>query len=471
MGVKCKKLTFTECKKIRIIWCFEMKVPLLSLEERKTTFKEVELGFTKEDALSEAVRCLQCKEPACVKGCPAGVNIPSFIKAFKEGDIIKSVKIIRERNFFPSICGRICQHEKQCEGACILSKTSEGPISIGGIERYIGDNTPFPPRHNLVGKHIAVIGSGPSGLAVAAHLSLIGMHVTVFEGTNSFGGVIKYGVPEFRLPKKVVARELTGLHDIGIDFEPNSKITEESLEQTSKKFDAVFVGTGVGKARILDVPGSGLKNIMSAMKFLVNINQSGLQMIAPSEKLVVIGAGYVGIDTARSAIRLGGDVTCITIETEEQLKERVSPKDVDEAKEEGVKFIFGVKVKEFLGKEKVEKLVYENHSTQEIECNKVVCAIGQEHDEDSLKAPLRTGKNGCIEVNESHQTKIPNVFAAGDCVHGPKTVIHAIDSGRKAAQAIIKYLDTKIANEALGMQTIEEKEKIIPKVDMTNKDI
>ena len=179
-----------------------MKVPLLPLEERKTTFKEVEVGFNASQAVSEASRCLQCKAPKCVKGCPAGVNIPDFIKAFKEGEIAKAALIIREKNFFPSICGRICQHEKQCEGSCILGKTPDGPVCIGGLERFIGDNAPFASKHNLVGKNIAIIGSGPSGLAVAAYLATIGMHVTILEGTNSFGGVIKYGVPEFRLPKK-----------------------------------------------------------------------------------------------------------------------------------------------------------------------------------------------------------------------------------------------------------------------------
>ncbi|MCX6804006.1 MAG: FAD-dependent oxidoreductase [Candidatus Diapherotrites archaeon] len=448
-----------------------MKVPIIPLAERKTTFKEVETGFTKEQAITEAMRCIQCPVPNCVKGCPAEVNIPSFIKIFREGDTKKAADIIREKNFFPSICGRICQHEKQCEGNCILNKTKEGAVCIGGIERYIGDNTPYPERRNLAGKHIAIIGSGPSGLSAAAYLSQIGMHVTVLEGTNTFGGVIKYGVPEFRLPKDVVARELSGLQDLGIDFEPNSKIGEESLEQVSKRYDAVFIGTGVGKARILDIPGSGLKGVMSAMKFLVNLNQSGLQMVAPNEKLAVIGAGYVGMDAARSAIRLGGNVTCITTETEEQLKQRISLKDFEEAKEEDVKFIFGVKVKEFLGTEKVEKLIYENHVRGEIDCDKVVCAIGQEHDEDSLKAPLRTGKDGCIEVNEMNQTKIPNVFAAGDCVHGPKTVIQAIDSGRKTAESIIKYLDGKMASEALGMKHIDESQQVKKIADESNKDI
>ncbi len=448
-----------------------MKVPLLKIEERTTTFKEVEVGFTKEEALAEANRCLQCKSPTCVKACPANVNIPAFIKEFREGDLVKAANIIREKNFFPSICGRICQQENQCEGACVLAKTKEGAVCVGGIERYIGDNAPLPPRHNLVGKHIAVIGSGPSGLAVAAYLSQIGMHVTILEGTNSFGGVIKYGVPEFRLPKDVVSRELAGLQDLGIDFEPNAKIDEEGLENISKKYDAVFMGTGVGKPRLLDVPGSSLKGVMSAMKFLINLNQSGLQMVTPGEKVAVVGAGYVGIDAARSAIRLGGDVTCLTVENEKQAREKVSYKDYDEAKEEGVKFIFGVKVKEIIGKEKVEKIVYKNHVEGNLDCSKVICAIGQEHDEDSLKTPIRTGKNGCVEVNNNFQTSISNVFAAGDCVHGPKTVIHAVDTGRKASEAIVRYLDKKIADEEMGIKTVDVSEKVVPKPDHSNKDI
>lgn len=448
-----------------------MNVPMLSIEERKTTFKEVEMGFTPEQAVIEANRCLQCKEPQCVKGCPAGVNIPGFIKAFRDGDIVKAVSVIREKNFFPSICGRICQQEKQCEGNCILKKTPQGPVCIGGIERFIGDNAPYPPRRNLVGRTIAVIGSGPSGLAVAAYLSQIGMHVTILEGTNAFGGVIKYGVPEFRLPKEVVSRELAGLHSLGIDFEPNAKIDEEGLEAISKKYDAVFIGTGVGKPRLLDVPGSSLKGVMSAMKFLININQSNIPMISKDEKVLVVGAGYVGIDAARSAIRLGGDVTCITIASEKEAFKNVSLKDYEEAKEEGVKFIFEAKIKEIVGHEQVSAALYSNHIEGKIECTKVICAIGQEHDEDSLKTPIRTGKNGCIEVNENLQTTISNVFAAGDCVHGPKTVIHAVDAGRKTAQSIIKYLDKKIANEEMGIKNIDDNPKIVTKVDMTNKDI
>ncbi len=418
-----------------------MKVPLLPLDERKTTFKEVEVGFTQEEAQKEANRCLQCKDPRCVKGCPAGVNIPLFIKLFREGKIDESAEVIRESEFFPSICGRICQHEKQCEGSCILSKAKEGAVCIGGIERYIGDHSKMPKQEKKNGKNVAIIGSGPSGLTTAAVLSLAGVNAVVMEGTNTFGGVIKYGVPEFRLPKEVVAREIAGLHDLGIDFEPNAKIDADSLEEMSKKYDAVFVGTGVGKPRLLTSEGSQLKGVLSAMKFLVNLNQSGIVTISPGEKVVVVGAGYVGIDAARSAVRLGGKVTCITKATREDAMKSVTEKDYVEAEEEGVKFMFGVSVDRFEGTEKVERVHYTNGEKGFIEVDKVISAIGQDHDNDSLKSVIKTGPDGNIIVNKKKQTIVPNVFAAGDCVHGPKTVIEAIATGRDAAKSILKYLD------------------------------
>jgi glutamate synthase (NADPH) small chain len=420
-----------------------MKMPLISLDERKTTFKEVEVGLSEETALAEANRCLQCKNPTCVAGCPAGVDIPAFISAFKNGKLEKSAEIIRKSNFFPSICGRICQHEKQCEAACILNKANKA-ICIGGLERYIGDNASYPKNEKKTNElRVAVIGSGPSGLTVAAYLALAGMSVVVYEGSNSFGGVIKYGVPEFRLPKETVAKELTGLNELGIDFEPNSKVAEESIEDVSKKFDVVFVGTGVGKARKLDIPGSNLKGVYSAMKFLVNLNQSGIPLINPGEKIIVVGAGYVGIDAARSAIRLGGDVTCITVSQKEDALKSVTEKDYNEAEEEGVKFLFGVKVDLFEGEEKVQRVHYTNGEKGYLEVDKVIYAIGQEHDKDELKQPLRDGEEGCVAVNEKHQTKLANVFAAGDCVHGPKTVIEAIAAGREAAKQMIDYVKQK----------------------------
>ncbi len=418
-------------------------MPCISLEERKNTFKEVELGLDNEQAIEEAKRCLQCADPLCVKGCPAGINIPGFIKALKESNLDGAAEIIREKNFFPSICGRICQHEKQCEGSCILAKTKD-PICIGGLERYVGDNSSYPKAQKLNGKKAAIIGSGPSGLTTAAYLALQGINVTVFEGTHALGGVIKYGVPEFRLPKEVVSQDLTGLHELGIDFEPNAKLSDESIEKIAKEFDVVFMGTGVGAARELTIKGSKLKGIIPAMKFLVNLNQSGVPMITQGEKVVVVGAGYVGIDTARSAVRLGGDVTCITVAKREDAIKAVSEKDYIDAEEEGVKFMFELTVNEFSGdEEKVTKVHYKNGEEGILEANKVIVAIGQMHDEDGLKQPLRDEDNGCVKVNDAHQTKIENIFAAGDCVHGPKTVIEAIDQGRGAAEAILDYLKNK----------------------------
>lgn len=418
-----------------------MEMPKLSIEKRKTTFDEVNLGFTEEQAIEEANRCLQCTNPQCVEGCPARVNIPKFIKEFKDGNIANAAQTIRESNFFPSICGRICQHEKQCEGNCILKKANK-QICIGGLERFVGDNAKLPKNEKKIeGKRAAIIGSGPSGLTVAALLAREGIDVTLFEGSNSFGGVIKYGVPNFRLPKETVARELNGLHDMGIDLEPNAKISEETIDKVSKEFDTVFVGTGVGRARKLEIPGSELKGISSAMKFLVNLNQSEVPIIKQGERLVVVGGGYVGIDAARAAIRLGANVTIITVAKKEDAMKTVSKKDFEEAEEEGVKFMFGLEVKNFEGTEKVERVYYSNGKDGFLDVDKVIYAIGQKPDEDEIKQPLRDEGTGCVVVNEKHQTKLSNVFAAGDCVHGPKTVIHAIAAGREAAKEMLKFME------------------------------
>ncbi|MFA5763455.1 MAG: FAD-dependent oxidoreductase [archaeon] len=428
-----------------------MSLPTISLEKRKTTFDEVNIGFTKEQAIEEANRCLQCKNPKCVQGCPANVLIPDFIKAFREGDIEKAAKIIRIKNRFPSICGRICQHEKQCEGNCIFAPAGKA-IAIGGLERYIGDNATYPKKKKTNGKKIAVIGSGPSGLTVAANLSLKGFNVTVFERTHALGGVIKYGVPEFRLPKEVVGKELRALHNLGIDFEPDAKISDEYIKKIAKEFDAVFLGTGVGFARKLEVEGSQLKGIIPAMKFLVHLNQSDMPLINENDNVVVVGAGYVGIDAARSAIRLGAKkVSCITVSSREDAEKGVSKKDYREAEEEGVEFLFGLTVDKFESKdgEKVSLVHYKNGIDGIIKADKVIVAIGQIQDEDDFKQPLRDKKNGMVKVNSNHKTRMKNVFAAGDCVHGPKTVIQAIAMGRDAAKEMYEFLETKEINNTV----------------------
>jgi glutamate synthase (NADPH/NADH) small chain len=421
-----------------------LKIETLPLAERKTTFKEVELGFSKEQAVAEANRCIQCKSPSCVKGCPAHINIPKFLKLFREGDIESAAMTIRESNFFPSICGRICQHENQCEGNCILNLTKKEPVLIGSIERYVGDNASFPKKEAKAnGKKAAVIGSGPSGLTAAALLAMKGISVTVFERSNSFGGVIKYGVPDFRLPKEIIFKELSSLQKLGIEFEPNTQIDEKTLDEFSKKFDVIFLGTGVGAPRKLNVPGEELKGVMPAMKLLINLNQNSMPMITPGEKVVVVGAGYVGLDAARVAVRLGADVTCISKAKKEEAIKFVSPKDYVEAEEEGVKILYGFEVKGFEGSDKLEKVVYVNGDKVDrvLLVDKAIIAVGQTHDDDSMKNKLCTDMNGKIITTDFFQTKILNVFAAGDCTHGPKTVIHAITTGREAVKAMLAYLE------------------------------
>lgn len=423
-----------------------MEIPKISLDERKTTFKEVELSLTQEQAIEQANRCENCTDHTCIEGCPAKIDIPGFMKAFREGDLIESVNIIRKKNFFPSVCGRICQHENQCEAKCIYAKDNDA-VLIGAVERFIGDHAPFSKSKKFTKKKAAIIGSGPSGLTVAAYLAMAGVNVTVHEATNSFGGVMKYGVPEFRLPKKVVSKDLNGLQELGIDFEPNSKVAEESVEELSKSFDVIFIGTGAGTPRKLNILGAELKGVIPAIKFLVNLNQSDMPMISKGEEVIVIGGGYVGIDAARSAIRLGAKkVICLSSAKKEDVLKSISKKDIFEAEIEGVIFKYGYTAKkiELVNSESdIKKVFYSNSKDDFLFANKVIYAIGQIHCDTKLKKSIRNEEKGNIEVDDNFKTQIENIFAAGDCVHGPKTVIHAIDTGRRAAKAMLNYLNIK----------------------------
>lgn len=420
-----------------------MQIPTISLEERKTTFKEVEQEINENLLIEQAKRCKNCKDHTCIEGCPAKINIPKFMEAFREGDILESIKIIHEKNFFPSVCGRICQHENQCEAKCIYAKTGE-PVLIGAVERFIGDHAPISYSVKKNSKKAAIIGSGPSGLTAAAYLALAGVNVTVHESSNSFGGVIKYGVPEFRLPKKIISRDLKNLHDMGIDFEPNSKIAEESIEKISKDFDVVFIGTGAGKPRKLLIDGADINGVFPAIKFLVNLNQNEMPMVSKGDRVVVVGGGYVGIDAARSAIRVGAsEVICLSKAKKEDVIKTISEKDIFAAEIEGVKFLYGSEAKKIeLTDEtnKTKKIFLSNSKNDFLFAEKIIYAIGQIHDDFKIKKLIRCNQNGNIKVNLNFKTKIKNVFAAGDCVHGPKTVIHAIDTGRKAAHEMLSYL-------------------------------
>ncbi len=443
------------------------KMPLLPIEERLSNFKEVELGYSRGKALEEASRCLECKEPKCVQGCAVGIDIPSFIREIKQENEARAIEIIEKGNPFPRVCGRICQHEMQCERACILAAKGSA-IAIGALERYVSDNNAsaqFQKEKN--GKRIAVIGSGPSGLTVAKRLALLGYSVKVFEAGTSFGGIIKYGVPEFRLPKSIVEEEIKGLIALGVEFEPHAHINEAGdFDALLKEFDAVFFGVGVGEARRLEIKGKHLEGIFPAVKFLVNVNmQLGESVINKGERVVVIGSGFVGLDAARTVIRLGGQATIVAREGAEE--SIIGNEQRREAEEEGVKFMFGYTPIEFVGNVKLEAIKIASavkirrkdgrsdyrggKETQEIPADKAIVAIGQRPKINKLLLDRIGHKKGLIFAEEHTKTRLSGVFAAGDCVTGPRTVIEAISFGNKAAQDIDEYLHNKAPlNETNG---------------------
>jgi glutamate synthase (NADPH/NADH) small chain len=470
-----------------------VKIPLLDLKERTSTFKEVELCLSEEDAKAEASRCLNCPVPNCVKGCLAGVPIPNFVKKISEGDYESALKLIEDKNYFPRVCGRVCKHEFQCEGNCTLAAT-DGAIQIGALERFVSDTVAVRAAEkngkngNGNGKNgngkdsngkamkdsgenpeekiksaidqvkskkprkVAILGSGPSGLTAALILANEGHQVKIFETTTTFGGVIKYGVPEFRLPKKVVEEEIKRLLAVGVKFEINPEMVNKSLHDISKEFDAIFIGTGLGEARELNIPGKELKGVIPALDFLIEFNKDrNHEIISRNERVIVIGGGYVGQDTARTIARMGGDVTIVTLESINELP--VTKKDIEEARDEDVKFLFVLKAAEFIGDKegKLESIKFERKDGTEVimKADKAIVAIGQMPRKNMYHNEIATKEDGLIHVNDRLQTSILNVFAAGDCVTGPKTVIEAIVSGKIAAYSIIEYLETIEDNTGL----------------------
>jgi len=459
-----------------------VKIPLLDSKERTSTFKEVELCLSEEDALEEAKRCLNCPVPGCVNGCLAGVPISSFIQKILDKDFESALKLIEEKNYFPRVCGRVCKHEAQCEGSCVLAQTDDA-IQIGALERFVGDTCAMREAekngkatngngNGKVSKNgeeatkveeiekniksaiaevkpktprkVAILGSGPSGLTTALILAREGHEVKIFETTTTFGGVIKYGVPEFRLPRKVVEDEIKKLLAVGVKFEINPSVAESSLHNLSKEFDAIFIGTGLGEAKEIDIKGKELKGVVPALDFLIEFNKDrNHEIISRNERVIVIGGGYVGLDTARTIVRMQGDVTIVTLESINELP--VQKKDIEEARDEGVKLLFVLKATEFIGDKdgKLESIKFERKDGSEVimKAEKAIIAIGQKPRMNQYHNEIATKEDGLIHVNERMQTTIPNVFAAGDCVTGPKTVIEAVVSGKTAAHNIIGYLD------------------------------
>ena len=437
--------------------------------ERNKTFLEVELGYTDSEAKMEAERCLQCNNPRCMKGCPVSIKIPEFIKAIKENDIKKAYEIISESSSLPAICGRVCPQEKQCESMCIKGLKGEA-ISIGSLERFVAD---YAIKNNLIsttkiaknGKKVAIIGSGPAGLSCAGELARNGYDVTIYEVLHKAGGVLTYGIPEFRLPKSIVKKEVESLKNLGVniicDVPIGNSITLLDLE---KEYDAVFLGTGAGLPKFMNIPGEDANEVFSANEILTRINLMGAYQdtaktpIKKGKVAYVIGGGNVAMDAVRSLKRLGMEAHLMYRRSEEELPARKM--EVEHAKEEGIIFDLlrnPVKVltddnNHVIGMEVVEMVLGEadesgrrsvsekSGSNYEVKCDMIVEALGTSPNHEAIKnSGIKLTDRGLIEVTGT-KTSHENVFAGGDAVTGAATVILAMEAGKKAANEIIEYL-------------------------------
>ncbi|NLM20687.1 MAG: NADPH-dependent glutamate synthase [Peptococcaceae bacterium] len=445
---------------------------------RRNNFQEVALGYPLEMAVQEANRCLQCKKPKCVAGCPVGVDIPQFIQKIAEGEFLEAAQIIKNKNLLPAICGRVCPQESQCEAQCILGAKGE-PVAIGRLERFAADyeisqGCCKTECQAPTGKKVAVIGAGPAGLSCAAELARSGHEVTIYEALHVAGGVLMYGIPEFRLPKAIVQKEINGLKDMGVEIKVNQvvgKITSVQ-ELLDSGYDAVFIGTGAGLPHFLNIPGENLCGVYSANEFLTRSNlmkaydfPNHITPIKVGERVAVLGGGNVAMDAARTALRLGAkDVYIIYRRSRTELPARAE--EVENAEEEGVKFYLLTFPVEILGNENgnVKGMVclrYElgepdesgrrkplaiKGSEFEIPVDTVVVAVGQGPNPlvTMTTKGLALDKRGTILVDEETMaTSIPGVYAGGDIVTGAATVIQAMGAGKKAAASINKYLATK----------------------------
>lgn len=452
------------------------RVPIKEQEPkvRAANFEEVCLGYTKEEAMEEASRCINCKNAQCIKGCPVDIDIPAFIQQVKEGNIEKSYQVIAESSALPAVCGRVCPQESQCEGKCIRGIKGE-PVSIGKLERFAadwaGENGIKPaPAGEKNGRKVAVIGSGPAGLTCAGDLARLGYDVTIFEALHEAGGVLVYGIPEFRLPKeRVVAQEVENVKSLGVKIETNVVIGKAvTIDQLMEKegFEAVFIGSGAGLPKFMGIPGEQANGVFSANEFLTrnNLMKSFKDYDTPiseGKKVVVVGGGNVAMDAARTALRLGAEVHIVYRRSEAELPARVE--EVHHAKEEGIIFDLLQNPKEILVDEngwvkgiriiKMElgepdesgrrRPVEVPGSEYEIACDTVIMSLGTSPNPliSSTTGGLDTDRWQCIVARESDgQTSKPGVFAGGDAVTGAATVILAMGAGKAAAKGIHEYL-------------------------------
>lgn len=444
---------------------------------RATNFEEVCLGYNRDEAIEEASRCLNCKNAQCIKGCPVSIRIPDFIQAVKEGDFEKAYQVISESSALPAVCGRVCPQESQCEGKCIRGIKGDA-VSIGKLERFVADWA----RENGVkpvsaaqknGHKVAVIGSGPAGLTCAGDLAKLGYEVTIFEALHQAGGVLVYGIPEFRLPKdKVVAEEVENVKALGVKIETNvvvgKSITVDELME-EEGFEAVFIGSGAGLPRFMGIPGEQANGVFSANEFLTRNNlmkafKEGYDTpIARGKKVVVVGGGNVAMDAARTALRLGAEVHIVYRRSEAELPARVE--EVHHAKEEGVIFdllqnpteilvddkgwVKGVRIiKMELGEPDVSgrrSPIEIPGSEYEIEADTVIMSLGTSPNPliSSTTKGLSVNRRGCIVCEDDGATSKEAVYAGGDAVTGAATVILAMGAGKAAAAGIDEYFKNR----------------------------
>ena len=444
---------------------------------RATNFEEVCYGYDEKEAMLEASRCLHCKNPRCMTACPVSVKIPDFISLVAQGDFAGAASVIAEDSSLPAVCGRVCPQETQCEGSCILGVKSE-PVAIGKLERFVADHMresaveAAPAAFESNGIKVAVIGSGPAGLACASDLARMGYEVTIFEALHKAGGVLQYGIPEFRLPKETVLRhEIEAVKALGVKIETNvivgRTITIDRL-MDEEGFKAVFVGTGAGLPKFMGIPGENFNGVFSANEFLTRNNlmkafrDDYMTPIHAGRSVCVVGGGNVAMDAARTALRLGADTTIVYRRTEVELPARAE--EVHHAKQEGIKFAMLTNPVEVLGDEKgwVRALkcirmelgepdesgrrspVPIEGSEFEIPTETVIMALGTSPNPliSRTTAGLDITRRGCLVADGSGATTRPGVFAGGDAVTCAATVILAMGAGRTAAKAIDEYLKT-----------------------------
>ena len=450
-------------------------MPEADATERAHSYIEVNMGLNQEQAMTEAKRCLDCPAPSCVTGCPVEINIPTFIKNIERGEFIEAARVIKETSTLPAVCGRVCPQEKQCESKCIYNKTGKKPVAIGYLERFAADyertsgKAAAPEVEKANGIKVAVIGSGPAGLTCSGELAKKGYDVTVFEALHEIGGVLKYGIPEFRLPNDIVDFEINNLRKMGVKFEADFIVGKTATmdDLRAEGFKAFFVASGAGLPRFMNIPGENYNGIMSSNEYLTRVNlmhaadSSFDTPIIFGKNVAVIGGGNTAMDSVRTAKRLGADkVMLIYRRSEAEMPARLE--EVHHAKEEGIEFHTLCNPVEYLADDKgrvcamkVQRMelgepdergrrkpVPIPGAIDEVSVDLVVVSVGVSPNPliPNSHPDIKTTDRGTLEATDALQTSVPDVFAGGDIVRGGATVILAMGDGRKAAASIDSYL-------------------------------